>query len=143
MTDTLKAKHLEIVRDLEAAVEEGLIHENYRHHDPALPDDFVNAMNSAKAYAAGAEAFRRSFPDLRSEPVWCLEDGDMTACRWIMTGTFTGEPFMGQKPNGNRFSTEGMSFYRWENGRVVEGMTLFDAAGFDRQLGTGPQATGT
>lgn len=137
MTSTLKSKHMKIVKNLEGAVEEGLIHEDYRHHDPALPEDFVCAMNSAKAYAAGAETFRRSFPDLESEPVWCLEDGNMTACRWIMKGTFTGEPFMGQQANGNRFSAEGMTFYKWENGQVVEGMSLFDAAGFDRQLGAG------
>ncbi len=125
---------MEIVKDLPGAVEKGLVHENYRHNDPLLPQPMIDSMISAEAYAEGAKTFARSFPDQRTEPLWILTDGDKSACRWVWYGTFTGEPFNDLNPNGKEVTFVGMTMFRWENGQVVEGMTLYDVVGFQRQL---------
>lgn len=134
MSESLRDKVMEIVNDLPSAVRKGLVHPDYKHHDPVLPNDIKNSMTSAEAYAEGARTFERSFPDYKSEPKWILTDDDKTAVRWIWTGTFTGEAFQNIEPTGKKIVFEGMTMFRWENGQVVEGMTLYDSVGFELQL---------
>ena len=131
---SLKSKHQLIVNDMPAAVKAGLIHPNYKQFDPLLPEELTKTMVDANAYAEGALLFKRSFPDQRSEAVWAIEEGDMTALRWRWSGTFTGVPFQGLEPNGKRIVYEGMTMYRWKNEQVVEGMSLYDAPGFMKAL---------
>ena len=132
--EEIKQKLLVAVKDLPAAVEQGIIHPDYRHNDPVLPEELISTMTSADAYAEGANVFTRSFPDLAIEVIWMIVEGDKSAVRWFNTGTFTGEPFYGVQPNGKKVEFSGMTMWRWEDGQVVEGMTLFDSIGFNKQI---------
>ena len=132
--DEIKQKLMVAVQDLPAAVAQGIIHPDYRHNDPLLPEELISTMTNADAYAEGANVFRRSFPDLTTEAVWVMVKDDKSAVRWFNTGTFTGEPFYGVQPNGKKVEFAGMTMWRWENGQVVEGMTLFDNIGFNAQI---------
>jgi len=134
MDNEIKRKVLEAIQDLPAAVEKGYIHPSYRHTDPLLPEPMISSMLSASAYAQGALTFKSSFPDFRSEPVWVIADDNKSAARWRWTGTFTGEPFDGIKPNGKSVTFEGLTMWNWKDGQVVEGITLYDINGFRRQL---------
>lgn len=132
--ETLGTKHRRIIDNLPKAVADGLFDPRYRHEDPLLPPEMIDAMTTAAAYAEGYRTFERSFPDQRTEAVWLIEDPEQTAARWLWTGTFTGEAFNGLQANGRRMTFAGMTMYRWKDGRVVHGMSLYDISGFMRQL---------
>lgn len=134
MDAEIKRKVIEAIEDLPSAVKKGYIHPNYRHTDPLLPEPMIATMISAEAYAQGALTFKASFPDFRSELVWLVADENKSAARWLWSGTFTGQPFDGQKPNGRLVTFEGLTMWNWKDGQVVEGITLYDITGFRRQL---------
>jgi len=132
--DEIRQKLALVATNLPEAVKQGIIHPDYQHNDPLLPPELQHTMTSAAAYAMGANVFMRSFPDLTNEIVWAVVENDMSAMRWFNSGTFTGEPFYGVEPNGKKVEFFGMTMFRWKDGQVVEGATLFDSVNFNAQL---------
>ncbi len=68
---------------------------------------------------------RSSFPDLRSRIGQCLQDGDRFAILWNSGGTHLGE-YGGAPPTGKTIETSGASFYRVQDGLVVEEIETWD-----------------
>lgn len=91
----------------------------------------------------GAKEFigrlREGFPDAAYEIEALVADGDHVAVRWVMTGTHDGE-FMGIDPTEAQVRIDGMTFLRFEDGKIVEGKTLQDAISLMRALGASPAA---
>jgi predicted ester cyclase len=48
-----------------------------------------------------------------------VAEGDAVVARWRMDATHSGS-LMGEAPTGKRVSSRGMTYYRLENGRIVE-----------------------
>ena len=126
----MREGHRAIVADLGAAADQW-IHPDYVHHDPLLPE---KTLHGRDAYVTAFAGFRDPMPDFTSSPDVVFADGDHSAARWRFKGTHTGE-FRGIPPTNKIVEFWGMSIYRWEGGRVVEGWTLFDVLGFNAQLG--------
>jgi steroid delta-isomerase-like uncharacterized protein len=84
-----------------------------------------------------AARFREAFPDLRCAIHETVQEGDLVACRWRMTGTHTG-PYLGLGPTGERIGLEGITIIRFHGGRIAEQWTQYDALGLLRQLGVIP-----
>jgi predicted ester cyclase len=59
-----------------------------------------------------------AFPDLRSETLQLLADGDLAAIRWQLTGTMTG-PLWGKAPTGKSFAVTGIDILHVSDGRIV------------------------
>ena len=48
-----------------------------------------------------------------------VAEGDEVVVRYTMTGKITGS-IMGSKPSGKAFSVRGLTYYRLDNGKIVE-----------------------
>jgi steroid delta-isomerase-like uncharacterized protein len=85
----------------------------------------------AKRFIGG---LREAFPDITFDVEAMIGEADLVAIRWTGTGTHDGE-FMGLDPSGRAVTMTGMTFLRFENGRIAEGWTNPDALGMLRQIG--------
>jgi steroid delta-isomerase-like uncharacterized protein len=114
--------------------------------DELLAPDFVGhpiGLREPFRGPEGAKEFigrlREGFPDASWEIEELVADGDRVAVRWVMTGTHDGE-FMGIDPTEAQVRIDGMTFLRFEDGKIVEGKTLQDAMSLMRTLGATPAA---
>ncbi|MFZ0549076.1 MAG: ester cyclase [Candidatus Promineifilaceae bacterium] len=57
--------------------------------------------------------------DVQIEIDELVAEGDSVVARWRMAATHTGS-LMGETPTGKRVNSRGLTFYRLENGRIVE-----------------------
>ena len=100
---------------------------------PVSPEPLMGA----EGYLSVVTMMRTSFPDVQ----WKLEDmvADATtvAAQWTCSGTFTGtQPFAGVQPNGRRFSTTVMNFYKFdENGLIIDDIAGVGVAGILKGIG--------
>ena len=82
-------------------------------------------------------SFRSGFSDFELTIEDVLTDGDKVAGRYTIRGTHSGE-LMGVPGSGNKVELEGQSFFRFENGRVVERWQAMDAVPLLIQIGAMP-----
>ncbi|GHF57745.1 hypothetical protein GCM10010218_43950 [Streptomyces mashuensis] len=61
-------------------------------------------------------------------------EGDQVATHWTWTGTHQGD-FMGVQPTGREAAMDGVTVFRFEDGRIAEGWWTYDLLGLLRQLG--------
>ena len=83
-------------------------------------------LYGAEGYLSVVKMMRKSFPDVQ----WKLEDMVVdertVAVQWECSGSFNGsEPFAGVQPNGRKFSTTVMNFYKFDD----DGLIIDDIAG--------------
>jgi steroid delta-isomerase-like uncharacterized protein len=85
----------------------------------------------------------QAFPDLRVEVHDVIAEGDLVAARVTYTGTHQGE-FLGIPATGKQTRTNGVDFFRMQDGRQAEHWGGPDTLGFLMQLGVmpGPGAPG-
>ena len=86
---------------------------------------------------ASGRVLREAFPDLK---VWVdrtVAEGDLVAVHWRSSGTNSVKagPFPGTGKTG---SIEGMTFFRFQDGRIVEEWTTYDNLSMMQQLGMLP-----
>jgi len=91
--------------------------------------------------AAGAErylqTFLTAFPDLHVEILDLVAEGDVVCCRYIGRGTHTG-PLLHVPPTGRAAEMEGLAYFRFDQGRIVESVKRSDPVGLAQQLGLLP-----
>ena len=80
----------------------------------------------------------KSFPDIKMTILDMIAEGDKVACIRAMTGTHTGEPFMGIPPKGKKIDGKLSAIYRIADNRIVEGNATADTLGMWQQLGVLP-----
>jgi predicted ester cyclase len=83
-------------------------------------------------------AFRRSFPDIRMEPIRLVADGDTVVARFACSATHLGE-WRGHPPTGRRFEdVDEIYFFTFDGDRISAVWGVEDK--FDRfqQLGDDP-----
>lgn len=80
---------------------------------------------------------RRAFPDLKVAVLRTVESGDFVAVHWQSEGTNTVKAgfFPG---TGKRVRVDGMTFFRFAGGRIVEEWTTYDNLSVLQQLGLIP-----
>lgn len=86
---------------------------------------------------ASARRLRAAFPDLVVKVDRIIAEGDMVALHWSSSGTNTvAVPgFPGQ---GERATVDGMSFFRFADGKIVEEWSTYDNLTILKQLGLIP-----
>jgi steroid delta-isomerase-like uncharacterized protein len=93
--------------------------------DELLTEDSVGHTESGDV--PGVEAFKRlhadflaAFPDLRLEVEAVVADGDDVVVRWRATGRHAGDG-LGVKATHEPVTFRGMTWHRYEGGKLVEG----------------------
>ena len=89
---------------------------------------------------ADARAWRSAMPDLRVAVERTVAAADLVAVHWKLEGTNTVAAG-GMPGKGDRIGVEGMTFFRFSSGRIVEEWTVLDVATLRKQLGETPDAT--
>jgi predicted ester cyclase len=101
----------------------------------------LTAPDGIKQYFGGLFA---AFPDFTFEIVDFAASGPNAACRWRITGTFTGPArFQGLAPTGNRVVLEGCDMVRVEDGVILENNAYTNGAQLAQQLGLLPKQGST
>lgn len=86
---------------------------------------------------ASGKQIRDAFPDLRVSVLRTVAAGDLVAVHWRSEGTNTIKA--GMFPgSGKRVELDGMTFFRFAGGRIVEEWTTYDNLGVMQQLGMIP-----
>ena len=106
--------------------------------DQIFTDDYVGHVNShdivgaenAKNFIGG---FIKGIPDAFYDVKDIYESGDRVICRWICTGTQTGE-FYGTPPTGNSVSVNGITIFRIANEKIAELWNVWDQFTLVEQL---------
>jgi predicted ester cyclase len=101
----------------------------------------LTAPDGIKQYFGGLFA---AFPDFTFEIVDFAASGPNAACRWRITGTFTGPArFQGLAPTGDRVVLEGCDMVRVEDGVILENNAYTNGAQLAQQLGLLPKQGST
>jgi hypothetical protein len=93
-------------------------------------------MVGAEGFKPFYRVYREAFPDVHITVDEVVAEGPLTAARFTVTGTHTGE-LDGLKPTGKRVTFTGMAMTRWQNGQIVEGWNNVDLPGMMAQLSSG------
>lgn len=78
-------------------------------------------------------AIRTAVPDLQVAIVRMVEQGDFVAVHWRAAGT-NSVAAAGMPGRGNRLTVDGMTFFRFADGRIVEEWSLADEAKMMREV---------
>lgn len=103
------------------------------------PDSVCHAeggeMRGPEAFKAASHTpFLAAMPDLHIEVEATVAEGDQVAVRWLATGTHTGDGF-GLPPTGQPVQIRGVTWIRFENGKMMEGWDCWNVTGMMRTLG--------
>lgn len=116
-------------RDLEVFDE--VIAADYIDHDPQNPFSDTHGPESLKQLA---RMYLTAFPDQRFLINEQIAEGDFVTTRWTGTGTNDGE-MMGMHATGKPAVVQGIMINRFQDGKIVEGWSCWDALGMMQQLG--------
>lgn len=78
--------------------------------------------------------WRKAVPDLRVTVKRTVADGDFVAVHWNAKGT-NSVAAAGLPGNGGKADIDGMTFFRFQGGKIVEEWSIIDIASMRRQLG--------
>ncbi|MDB5097799.1 MAG: ester cyclase [Cyanobacteria bacterium RYN_339] len=103
------------------------------YHDAAeaLP---IRGIDALRAFVAGHQ---EQTPDLALEVQEVLADGDMGACRYVLTGRHVN-PFMGVAPTGKALAVPGMNLFKVRDGKFCEIWADWNVMALMVQMGAAP-----
>jgi steroid delta-isomerase-like uncharacterized protein len=88
----------------------------------AVCDSEIGALVGPEGFIAQAHTpFLAAFSDLRIDVEGTVSEGDQVVVRWRARGTHDGDGF-GIPPTGKRVSFRGMTWIRYRDERMVEGL---------------------
>lgn len=87
------------------------------------------------AIAAGLGSLLAAFPDAAWHVEGAVEDGDVTAVRYRLTGTLQG-PFGGFEPHGQALELPGVLWLELSAGSIVRSADFWDSGSFSKQMRT-------
>ena len=119
----------EIYRGNYAVLEEVVSPEYDAGRPPGPPGQTPGAR-----YAAGFDALRRAFPDIRISIDAIIAEGDLVALHATLRGTHLGA-FRGVPPTGRTATWTATAFRRVRDGKLVEGFATWDWLTALTQLG--------
>jgi steroid delta-isomerase-like uncharacterized protein len=103
-------------------------------HHPTAPEP-VRGLEAVQGFL---DAFRQGMPDLRLTVEAIAGTDDNVAARWSAHGTHTAEMF-GIPPTNRQISIHGISFFRFEGGKIAEDWVEENTLSVLQQLGVVPQ----
>lgn len=107
---------------------EEVMHPSYCAFDPG--NDRGPSRESARR---SLEDILSAFANIRYEVLQTVTEGDTVAAHWLFEATHVG-PYAGKPASGRRITTYGMSFNRFQDGKIIEGKILTDLHGALQQM---------
>jgi predicted ester cyclase len=105
---------------------------SFKAHDPLIGE------YDLAGFKGEVQMYRRAFPDMKPTILAMCAEGDTVCTRWRLTGTHEGS-ILGVEPTGKKTSTEGITFDRYRNGKLVESFVQWDVLKFLQHLGIVPR----
>jgi len=141
MSDAALAQNADDVRTAERVFLEKMGQGRFDRLDEIYGPGFV-AHGRDRDYTldednASGKAWREAFPDLVVTVERTAASADLVAVHWRAKGTNTVAA-AGMPGKGARADVEGMTFFRFADGRIVEEWSLIDMAGLMGQMGSAP-----
>ena len=96
------------------------------NHDATLAEDMAAARDERKA-----------LPDMRMKVNRLVAEGDLVAVHWTASGTNTGEG-MGFPATGKKITTDGITIFRFVDGKIKEEWSAWDMLSVMQQAGLYP-----
>jgi predicted ester cyclase len=119
---------------------------NKRDADALLPywaedivDEFPTGTISGRenVHAFFVETFA-ALPDFHIEADRIVGDDETCFVKWRLTATFSGTPWLGIEPTGDRIELEGMDCFTFRDGVAIHNFVRYDQVSFARQIGMLP-----
>ena len=89
--------------------------------DIAFPENFTREQNKQLDIM-----WFKAFPDLKATVLDIVAEGDKVSFIRVLSGTHTGEPFMGIPATGKKIETKAALFWRIADNKIVEGSIVSD-----------------
>ena len=102
-------------------------------HHPTAPEP-VRGLEAVQGFL---DAFRQGMPDLRLTVEDVAGTDDNVAARWSARGTHTAEMF-GIPPTNRQINIHGISFFRFDDGKIAEDWVEENTLSVLQQLGVVP-----
>lgn len=121
-------RHKEIARYISQKV---VNEKNYAPIEEYLTDNYVYhglggmTAQTPMGFMEAIKGFHLAIPDLKSEIIDMVAEGDRLVLRFNFTGTHEGD-FLGFPASGAKLKFEGMIMRRFENEKVAEDWDYFD-----------------
>ena len=121
-------RHKEIARYISQKV---VNEKNYAPIEEYLTDTYVYhglggmTAQTPMGFMEAIKGFHLAIPDLKSEIIDMVAEGDRLVLRFNFTGTHEGD-FLGFPASGAKLKFEGMIMRRFENEKVAEDWDYFD-----------------
>jgi steroid delta-isomerase-like uncharacterized protein len=113
---------------------EGRFDRSEEIYAPGFVAHGASADSTLEQDAAATRSWRAAMPDLKVEVERTVADKEMVAVHWKAVGTNTVAAG-GMPGKGARIGIEGMTFFRFSAGRIVEEWSVIDVATLRNQLG--------
>ena len=129
-------RHKEIARYISQKV---VNEKNYAPIEEYLTDNYVYhglggmTAQTPKGFMEAIKGFHSAIPDLQSEIIDIVGEGDRLVIRFNFTGTHKGD-FLGFPASGANLKFEGMIMRRFENEKIAEDWDYFDFPTFVAQI---------
>lgn len=98
------------------------------------PEYIDHSLPSGVTPLQSLAGFRAGFPDTRVSVESLVGEGEMVVVRWVLQATHTGN-FFGIPPTGLPVTMGGISMYRIQDGKMVEGWVEYDQLNLMQQIG--------
>ncbi|HWH06794.1 MAG TPA: ester cyclase [Gaiellaceae bacterium] len=92
------------------------------------------AHTGSQPIVNGLRAFAHAFPDWHAEITSLVVQGSIVVVEWASGGTFNGDAFRGEAPNGRSFHRRGCAVAEVEGGKIVAYRDYYDRATMLDQL---------
>jgi steroid delta-isomerase-like uncharacterized protein len=107
-------------------------------------DDCVTHYADARPDETGIDGLRSNwedvfagFPNFTADLNRVVAEGDKISVNYTYKGTHEGE-FLGVAPTNKKAQIDGMTLYRFEDGKIAESWVHSDLLGLMQQLGAAP-----
>jgi len=130
MSKEILDKYIEIWSNGNYEDLDSVVAENIKRKGPATTN---HSVDSREGLLAVMKHFRTAFPDGKVTTHNDHYLGDIAFCEWTFTGTNTGDGDF--PPTGRSVDVPGMSYFRFEDGKIIEETLVYDVLGMMVQLG--------
>jgi len=106
--------------------------------EQVLATDFTflnppTVMHGVEAFQKFVQSLRTSLEGLNFHLEDVVEEGDIVAARWVLTGTHAA-PFMGYPATGKKVAMNGCDFCHMQDGKIIKMHASMDMLGMINQI---------
>jgi len=106
------------------------------HVSPAPPGGWKTGVEAARQII---KIYRFSSPDMTISILSQVEEGDLVASRYLVSGTHSAKSFFGVPATGLKYKVAGFGLERIEKGKIAESWGTWDSHALMEQMGILPE----